>query len=193
MPAFLTLPLATLVLASDIAIALFVLLSIASVFSAPARRLRDTLLARVSKYALAFAFVVALVSTLGSLYFSEVAHYEPCRLCWFQRIFMYPQAILLGMAFFRKDNKIFSYAVPLSVIGGMISAYHYYIQVKAAVTASTASSCSATGVSCASTPFFSYGYITIPFMALTGFALILIAAYISRRATATKKVLISSN
>ncbi len=193
MPALLTLPLATLVLASDIAIVLFVLLSIASIFSVPARRLKDKLITRASKYALAFAFVVALVSTLGSLYYSEVAHYEPCRLCWFQRIFMYPQAILLGMAFFRKDTKIFSYALPLSIIGGAISIYHYYIQVKAAVTASTASSCSATGVSCASTPFFSYGYITIPFMALTGFALIITAAYINRRATATKKVVISSS
>ncbi len=186
MPAFLTLPLATLVLASDIAIALFVLLGIASVFSAPARKLKDKLTSRVSKHALAFAFVVALVSTIGSLYFSEIAHFEPCRLCWFQRIFMYPQAILLGLALFKKDTKIFSYAVPLSIIGGAISIYNYFLQVSAAA-GSAASSCSATGVSCASTPFFSYGYIIIPVMALTGFVLIILSAYISRRATAVRQ------
>lgn len=187
MPAFLTLPLATLVLASDIAIALFALLSIASFFLAPAKRLKEKLMTRAAKHALAFAFMVALVSTLGSLYFSEIAHFEPCRLCWFQRIFMYPQAILLGLALFKKDTKIFSYAVPLSIIGGAISIYNYFLQVNAAVTGSAASSCSPTGVSCASAPFFSYGYITIAFMALTGFTLIIISAYISRRAKAVKQ------
>lgn len=177
--ALLTLPLATLVLISDIAIALFALLLLAGLFSKTASGFKGRLLAKIGKYALPFAFTVAVVSTLGSLYFSEIAGFEPCRLCWFQRIFMYPQAVLLGIALLKKDKGIFSYAIPLSIIGGSISAYNYWIQV---MPVAATAACSVTGPSCASSPFFSYGYITIAFMALTGFVLITIAGLVSRRA-----------
>ncbi|GJM71062.1 hypothetical protein HMSSN036_32780 [Paenibacillus macerans] len=76
-------------------------------------------------YGIYLAWLVALVATAGSLYLSEVLHYEPCRLCWFQRIFMYPQVILLGIAAYRNDRSIIPYVLPLSIIGGTISLYHY--------------------------------------------------------------------
>ncbi len=60
--------------------------------------------------------------------FSEVLKFIPCELCWYQRIFMYPQVFLLGMAFVRKEFNIARYTLMLSVIGGTISAYHYLIQ-----------------------------------------------------------------
>ena len=63
------------------------------------------------------AWVVALVATLGSLYFSEVRHFNPCILCWYQRICMYPQAIILGIAAFRNDFGVRRYTLPLSAIG----------------------------------------------------------------------------
>ncbi|AFH39519.1 disulfide bond formation protein DsbC [Thermus parvatiensis] len=73
---------------------------------------------------LAFAWVVALVATLGSLYYSEVRLFLPCELCWYQRIFMYPQAVILGLALWRQDFGVWPYSLALSLIGGSISALH---------------------------------------------------------------------
>ncbi|GGJ62210.1 disulfide bond formation protein B [Deinococcus aquiradiocola] len=67
------------------------------------------------------AWVVALVSTMGSLYFSEVRHFVPCVLCWFQRICMYPLVIVLGVAAFRADLAGRVYALPLAVIGWLVA------------------------------------------------------------------------
>ena len=72
--------------------------------------------------------IIALVASLGSLYFSEVLLYVPCELCWYQRILMYPLVILLGIAAVKKDAGIVTYVLPLSIIGGSISIYHYLIQ-----------------------------------------------------------------
>ena len=74
------------------------------------------------------AWLVALTATLGSLYFSEVANFEPCKLCWLQRVCMYPLALILGIALFRKDRGIRVYAIPLAAIGLVISAYHVLIE-----------------------------------------------------------------
>ncbi len=73
---------------------------------------------------LAFAWVVALVATLGSLYYSEVRLFLPCELCWYQRIFMYPQAVLLAMALWRQDFGVWPYSLALSLVGGSISTLH---------------------------------------------------------------------
>jgi disulfide bond formation protein DsbB len=73
---------------------------------------------------LAFAWVMALVATLGSLYYSEVRLFLPCELCWYQRIFMYPQAVILGLALWRQDFGVWPYGLALSLIGGSISALH---------------------------------------------------------------------
>ena len=120
----------------------------------------------VKKHGLWLAFLVALTATLGSLYFSEILGYEPCRLCWFQRILMYPQVLLLGLALSYRDRKIGRYVVPLSVIGACISIYHYVIQRTGPLVCNV-------GVPCTSQYTFNYGYITIPMMALTAFLMII--------------------
>ena len=130
----------------------------------------------LNKNALLFAFVISLIATLGSLFYSEIAGYIPCKLCWYQRIFMYPLPILLGIALFKKDNKISHYAIPLSIIGGIISIYHYSTQIL-----NNSSICSAESAACNSKIFFSYGYITIPVMALTAFALIIFLTYTANK------------
>ena len=71
----------------------------------------------VQRIALWLAFTVAAGATAGSLYFSEVEHFVPCRMCWFQRIFMYPLAIVLLVAAIRKDRAVKYTAVPLAAIG----------------------------------------------------------------------------
>lgn len=128
------------------------------------------------------AFVVAFVAMAGSLVYSEIIGYEPCKLCWFQRIFMYPQVFILGLALIKKDRAAADYSIILSVVGAIIAGYHYLLQ-RGAVPATT---CSVVGysVSCAQKFVMQYGYITIPLMALTAFVAIalLMLAY-KRRAS----------
>lgn len=125
-----------------------------------------------SKNALPISFAVALIATLGSLFYSEIAGYEPCKLCWFQRIFMYPQVIILGMALLKKDYGAAVYSIALSAIGTVIAGYHYLLQLGVAPSLP----CSAVGysVSCSQRFVMQFGYITIPMMALSAFALILL-------------------
>lgn len=124
------------------------------------------------KNAILFSFIVALIATLGSLFYSEIAGFEPCKLCWFQRILMYPQAFLLGMAFWKKDKSMRDYSIVLSAIGAVIAGYHYLLQIGVAPDLP----CSAVGysVSCSQRFVMNFGYITIPMMALTAFMLILL-------------------
>lgn len=140
---------------------------------------KNRLFGFLGKRAVLWAFIVALIATLGSLFYSEVAGYEPCKLCWFQRIFMYPQVVLLGMALFKKDKGILSYAVALSLPGLAVALSHYLLQT----TGVSIFSCRAVGysVSCAKIFVLNFGYITIPMMAATAFALIILFSLASRK------------
>lgn len=115
-------------------------------------------------------FAVSTVATLGSLYFSNVLGYEPCRLCWFQRILMYPIAVISGSALFLGKSDLKDYAMPLALIGAPIAFYHSMIQ---RFEQFTSAGCSVTAVSCSTEYTFHYGYITIPVMALTAFLVII--------------------
>ena len=123
-----------------------------------------------SKNGIKFAFIVALIATVGSLFYSNYAGFEPCVLCWFQRIFMYPEVILLGLALIKKDDKIIDYSLTLSVAGFVISIYHNYIVFKGlhSVVCTISEPCTINYV-------LEYGYITIPMMALTAFLLIILS------------------
>lgn len=135
---------------------------------------------------LVLIFIISLAATLSSLFFSEIALFAPCKLCWFQRVFMYPLPILTGLALWRKDKGIIPYVLPLSIIGGVFALYHYTEQVRAALRpVDPLSPCDLTGVSCAATPFFYFGYITIPMMSLTAFILITLIAYLTIRGQKT--------
>lgn len=114
--------------------------------------------------ALWLAFLVALVATGGSLYYSEVADFTPCEYCWYQRIAMYPQALILGIAAVRGDAGVKRYLIPLATLGAAMSAYHYYIER----FPEQGGACSVT-VPC-NTPWFEqWGFVTLALMALTGF------------------------
>ena len=124
------------------------------------------------------SFTIILFATILSLYYSEIAGYEPCRLCWFQRIFLYPQAFLFGTALLRKDKRVFTYTLPLTFLGLFIALYHTIIQF-----IPEASTCPATGVSCTAPYFIQFGYITIPVMSLTAFVFLLLLALVARQKT----------
>lgn len=115
------------------------------------------------------AWLVAIIATAGSLYFSEVRLFVPCALCWYQRILMYPLVLLLGIASYRQDRSIVSYALPLSVLGMGVSLFHYLEQKVPGF--STPSICRA-GVPCSQEYINWLGFITIPFLALIAFTLI---------------------
>ncbi|MBI5224022.1 disulfide bond formation protein B [Candidatus Micrarchaeota archaeon] len=125
---------------------------------------------------LALALIVSMCATLGSLSFQFVLGWEPCELCWFQRIFMYPLLIIGGVALYYKRSDVFVYVLPLSLIGGIISVYHYGVQFF-----DLASVCSVLdGPSkCALKLFAPFGYMTIPMMALTAFILNIVLIYIA--------------
>lgn len=122
-----------------------------------------------------FMWSVAFTATLGSLYFSEVRQYEPCELCWYQRILMYPLVLILGVAYVQKNAKIAVTTLTFSIIGFCISTYHYSIQ-KLDFMQEVAPACGR--VSCTGEYINYLGFITIPFLALVAFVLIAISSVI---------------
>lgn len=122
------------------------------------------------QYGAYLAFGVALTATLGSLFYSEVMHFIPCTLCWYQRILMYPLVIISLVAIILQDEYLPNYVLPFSVSGILLSGYHYLVQV--GVLAQPISCAGA--VPCGSRYVNYLGFITIPFMALTAFILITI-------------------
>lgn len=128
----------------------------------------------ITHYTLVLMLLVALIATGGSLFLSEIAGWVPCKDCWLQRIFMYPQVILIGIAIWQRDRTIARYILALCIIGMFISIEHYSEQIHATFFASPTDAlepCDASGVSCAKVYTFRFGYITIPMMAFTAFAL----------------------
>ena len=115
------------------------------------------------------AATVAVVSMLGSLYFSEIADYLPCTLCWYQRIAMYSLAVILTIAAVRHDRSIRVYALPLAVVGAGIALYHWLLERFPDLDAGVCS----VSVPCEFVWFERFGFVTLPFMALTGFVSII--------------------
>ncbi|OGG03613.1 hypothetical protein A2W14_03180 [Candidatus Gottesmanbacteria bacterium RBG_16_37_8] len=132
----------------------------------------------MAHYSFHFALIISLIATLGSLFYSEIAKYEPCRLCWYQRILMYPQVILLTLAIIKKERHLSDYLMALSLPGFIIASYHYYLQRGG----QSIFPCSVVGFSqsCSTRFVMELGFITIPFMAATAFLLIIILMLISK-------------
>lgn len=132
-------------------------------------------------YGLWLAWLMAVIATLGSLYYSQIAHFIPCEYCWYQRIAMYPLSVIIGIAAFRNDSTVRLHAYPLAIAGGLISAYHYIIQHipdLAAGVCTTATPCTAALV-------WKFDFVSIPFMALVSFAAIITMLTLDRPDTAT--------
>jgi disulfide bond formation protein DsbB len=121
------------------------------------------------------AWATSIIAMFGSLYFSEIRQYEPCVLCWYQRILMYPFTLILGIAVVRKDYRISLYTMVLSAVGALISLYHYSLQ-KVAFMADNAVTCGR--IPCTGQYINWLGFITIPFLALTAFIIIFVISLI---------------
>lgn len=114
---------------------------------------------------------VALAASVGSLYLSEIANLIPCKLCWYQRIAMYPLAIILPIAAWRRDNGIRFYAGVLALIGLAIAMWHRTLQLFPSLEGG---SCAAVGPPCSAPLIREFGFVTIPYMAISAFVLILV-------------------
>lgn len=121
--------------------------------------------------ALGLAWLVAAVATAGSLYYSEVVGFEPCRLCWYQRIAMYPLTVVLGIAAVVRDVGVRRYVVPVAGLGLAVSAYHVLIQRIPSLASSA--SCSAEAP-CTAAYVSEFGFVTIPVMAGAGFLAVIL-------------------
>jgi disulfide bond formation protein DsbB len=166
----------------QVLLAVVLVVAIAAIWSQSARRLltetRDSLLG--GEVWIAWGF--ALVATAGSLFFSEYSDFIPCRLCWFQRIGMYPLAAILLIAAIRRDSRGAAlYGLPLAIFGSIVAIYHIYIEHHP--EAETAA-CKI-GAPCATKWIDKLGYITIPTLALTAFLaiIVLLSMALSRSAT----------
>lgn len=116
----------------------------------------------------AWAWIVAVAATAGSLYFSAGAGLQPCSLCWYQRIAMYPLVLVLGVGLVRDDPGVWRYALPFPVVGLPISAYHVALQYRPSlelVACDAANPCSLRYVTV-------FGFVSIPVLAGAAFVLV---------------------
>ncbi len=122
-----------------------------------------------------FAFLITLVAVVGSLYFQYVVGWEPCALCWYQRIFMYPLVVMLAVSIWKDDTSVVRYVVPLSVIGLFFALYQYYVQISALIFNTDSFFCATFGASdCAQLFMREFGYVTFPVLSATAFVYIIL-------------------
>lgn len=131
-------------------------------------------------WALLFAaWLVAAVATGGSLFFSHVMGFAPCVLCWYQRIFLFPLVVVLGVGLFPADRRVVRYALPLAGLGWLVAAYHNLVY--AGVVPESLQPC-ARGVSCSEQHIALFGFLSIPMLSLLAFtALVSLLLVVHRR------------
>jgi disulfide bond formation protein DsbB len=158
-----------LTLLANAIVVIAVLVALGALVSSRVRELGVTLIVTIGPSARLLAWIVATVATLGSLYYSEIADFVPCRLCWYQRICMYPLAVILLVGLLLRDRRVRWYAAPFVIVGAPISLYHWLVERVDFFAES--SSCSAEAP-CTVPWFEELGYVTLAFMALSAFLLI---------------------
>lgn len=143
------------------------------------RKEESNFLSFVAKNALLIGFITTLGGTFLTLFYSEYLQYKPCDLCWFQRIFLYPQIILFGMAMWKKDFGIYVYTLALSLIGLAIAIYHHMLQIGYDIYKPCSEAPFA--VDCAKPSFIEFGFVTFPFMAVVLFVFLVILSVVGMK------------
>lgn len=131
----------------------------------------------VARRGTVIVLLVSSAATALTLFYSEVIGFPPCPLCWWQRIFMFPQVVLAGVAI-RKKEHVADYSIALSIIGLGVALYHHALQMFPAGSLP----CPAQGeVSCAQVLLLEFGYVTFPMLAATLFAFLIVVMLFVRR------------
>ncbi len=158
-----------LTLVANALVAGMLVLALAATVLRPARATLRAVVGAVGPSSLPLAWIVALVTTLGSLYYSEHAGFAPCTLCWYQRVVMYPLVVVLGVAWLRRDRSVWLTAAPLVVIGAPLSLYHWLVERVPSLAEGASCSLDAP---CSSPWFEKLGYVTLAWMCMSSFLLI---------------------
>lgn len=137
----------------------------------------------MKSYALYFAWLIACVSVLGSLFVSELLHLEPCHLCWYQRICVFPLAIILGIAYYRDFKGIVPYVFPLVVLGFLFAIYQVFLQETGM---SLVDMCGA-GPSCSHKENIGLGFVSLPMLSALSFFLMGILLLIAKEAPKSER------
>jgi disulfide bond formation protein DsbB len=116
------------------------------------------------------AWLIACTATLGALFFGEIMALPPCLLCWYQRIFMFPLALILPFGLAPFDVKIVRYALPLAIGGWLVAVFH---QALVAGLVPKAMEPCARGVPCSKTVIEMFGFVTIPLLSIAAFSAII--------------------
>ena len=124
------------------------------------------------------AWLISLISTLVSLFFSLFMKLPPCNMCWYQRICMYPLIVILGVGFSTQDRRNFLYSFPLILTGWLLSAYHNLLYYQ--IIPESLAPCSA-GASCTEKQLELFGFLTIPLMSLLAFSALAILVLAARK------------
>ena len=172
-----TLFFALLAVVAQLSVAGALLLALAGAASSRAAQVREGVFDTVAPQALVLGFLVAAVCTAGSLYLSEVANFPPCRLCWYQRYAMYPLVPILGAAAWMRWHPVWLPALVVAVVGGSVSGWHVLVERYPSLETGA---CDPTNP-CSLKWVERFGYLSIPTMALSGFALIATLMLIARR------------
>lgn len=144
-------------------------------------RRHSRLNAVIGRHSLLVGFLLSFASLFLSLFYSEVLGFAPCGLCWLQRICIYPQVIILGIAYLKNELRIADYSIGLSVIGFVIAIYHHWIQVGGNEFIPCAQSLLA--ADCAEKTLFEFGYITFPLMSASLLVLLIVLMAFAKRAS----------
>lgn len=120
---------------------------------------------------------MTLSGAFMTLFYSDYLMYPPCDLCWFQRIFLYPQIVLFGIAWYRKDRGVLPYVGALSLVGLVVAVYHHMLQIGYDMYKPCSSAPFA--VDCAKPSFVEYGFVTFPLMAVVLFGFLLLFTIVS--------------
>lgn len=123
----------------------------------------------IKEHALYFAWIITLIGLFCSLFFGEMLHHEPCRLCWYQRICLFPLALILGIAAYKEDSRIIAYALPLTALGTLFALYQllgiFFPSVSTHKLCGYETDCSENLVEL-------WGFLSFPLVSLIGFLLI---------------------
>jgi len=125
------------------------------------------------------AWAIALAATLGAIFIGEVMGQAPCLLCWYQRAFMFPLAVILAVAAYRSDTSAWRYALPVAAIGWLVAAYHMLIYAE--LLPKSIEPCAQGGPSCTDAAMTILGTVPIPALSLGAFSTIILMLLMIRR------------
>lgn len=137
----------------------------------------------LKKNILYLAWFQVLLAIAGSLFFSEIRNFPPCILCWYQRIFMYPLAVILAVGILRQDKKVYQYVLPLSIMGMVVAFYQTLLYYK--ILPESIAPCTA-GISCTTRFIEWFGFVSIPMLSLISFTFITICMFVYKRYNGSK-------